>query len=142
MSSVVVVECKTLSGCAHVYQHSASYDLWAGDTKTVKTQDREVIRLDLAVAIPERCYGRIAARYGWAKCGIVVLDGMTDSDCRGDVWVVFFNLSNEEYIVRTGNRIAQLIIEEYIAPKFVLVNEFTKRDMERRKKGFGSSGGF
>ena len=46
MSSVVVVECKTLSGCAHVYQHSASYDLWAGDTKTVKTQDRELIRLD------------------------------------------------------------------------------------------------
>ena len=67
---------------------------------------------------------------------------MTDSDYRGDVWVVFFNLSNEEYTVRTGNRIAQLIIEEYIAPKFVLVNEFTKRDMERGKKGFGSSGGF
>ena len=89
MCSAVAVECKTLSGCAHVpkraHQHSASYDLWVGDTKTVKTQDREVIRLDLAVAIPERCYGRIAARYGWAKCGIVVLDGMTDSDYRGDV---------------------------------------------------------
>ena len=40
------------------------------------------------------------------------------------------------------NRIPQLIIEQYIVPKFVLVNEFTKGETERGQKVFGSSGGF
>ena len=97
------------------------------------------------MAIPKGCYGRIVRRSGLAKLDIFVHDGMTDSDYCGDLCVVLFNISDEEYTVRIGNRIAQLVIEQYIVPKFVLVNfvlEFTKRETERREKGFGSSGGF
>ena len=107
-----------------MYQGSAGYDLWAAETKTV-------IRLDLAVAIPEGCYGRIAGQSGLAKRGIVIHDGTVDSDYPGEVRVVLFNLSNKKYTVRTGNRIAQLIIEQYIAPKFVLVSEVLQKKIRR-----------
>ena len=55
---------KYLSGCTctakRAYQGSASYDLYAAGTKSIKPRDREVITLALAIAIPEDCYGRIA----------------------------------------------------------------------------------
>ena len=73
----------------------------------------------------------VAGQSGLAKRGIVIHDGTIDSDYRGEVRVVLFKLSNEEYTVRTGNRIAQLIIEQYIAPKFVLVSEVLQRKIRR-----------
>ena len=126
MSSSSIAEYKTLSGCAHVPKRanegSAGYDLWAAEEKTLKPWDSKLIRLDLAMAIPKGCYGRIVRRSGLAKLGIFVHGGMTDSDYCGELYVVLFNISDEEYTVRIGNRIAQLITEQYIVPKFVLVN--------------------
>ena len=49
---------------------------------------------------------------------------MMDSDYRDFVCVVLFNLFDEKYLVEVGNRIAQLIIEQYFAPKFVKVSKF------------------
>ena len=62
---------KYLSGCActakRAYQGSASYDLYAAETKSIKPRGREVINLALAVAIPEDCYGRIVGHLIWQK---------------------------------------------------------------------------
>ena len=73
-------------------------------------------------------------------CGIIVHDGTIESDYRGVVCVVFFNLFNEEYTVEAGNRIAQLIIEHCFTPKFVEVSKFMDKKIERGEKSFGSSG--
>ena len=88
--------------------------------------------------------GRLQAdRSGLLKeQGIVVHDGTIDSGYCGEVSPVLFNFSDEEYTERSGDRIAQLIIQQYIAPKFVLVSEFTKKDTGRWDKDFGCSGGF
>ena len=91
-----------------------------------------MIARDLAKAIPEGFYGQIARWSGLVKCDIVVHNGTTDWDYRGEVCAVLFNLSNEEYTVRTGNRITQLIIQRYIAPKFVSITEFTTKTGEGR----------
>ena len=64
------------------------------------------------MAIPKRCYERIVRRSGLAKLGIFVHGGMTDSDYCGDLCVVLFNISDEEYTVSIGNHIAQLIIKQ------------------------------
>ena len=102
-SSRTVVEFKSLSGCACVpkraYKGSAGYDLYAAETKTIKPWGREVIALDLAMAIPEGCYGRVAGGSALRKCGLVVHDGTTDSNYRGEVCVVLFNLSDEDYSI-------------------------------------------
>ena len=61
-SNRIVLEFKTLSGCAcmskRAYKGSSGYDLYAVETKTIKTQGREVIALDLAMAILEGYYGQ------------------------------------------------------------------------------------
>ena len=93
------------------------------------------------MAIPEGYYGRIVSRSGLANThGIAVQNRTIDSDYRGKVCVVLFNLSNEEYVVKTGNRIVQLIIERCFRPKFVAVSEFTEVKTEGGHQGFGSSG--
>ena len=86
-------------------------------------------------------YGRIIGRSGFTNVhGITIYNGTIDSEYRGKVCVVLFNLSNEEYVVETGNRIAQLIIERCFTPKFVEVSKFTEEKTKREEKGFGSSG--
>lgn len=60
-----------------------------------------------------------------------------DLDYRGNVGVIVFNLSNEEYVIERGDLIAQLVIEQYFTLKFVEVHEFTKNTIERGEDGFG-----
>ena len=67
----------------------------------------------------------------------MVHNGTIDSDYRGNVGVILFNLSNEEYVIERGDRIAQLIIERCYSPKFVEVSEFTKDKTERGEARVG-----
>ena len=139
------IECKTYSSNAHIptraYPGSAGYDLLAAETKVLRAWSRELIRLDLLMAIPKGYYGRIVCRSGLANThGITVHDGTIDLDYRGKVCVALFNLSDEEYVVETGKCVAQLIIEHCFTPKFVEVGEFTEEKTERGQKGFDSLG--
>ena len=67
----------------------------------------------------------------------MVHNGTIDSDYRGNVGVILFNLSNEEYVIERGDRIAQLIIERCYSLKFVEVSQFTKDKTERREGRVG-----
>ena len=125
------IEYKRHSRNAHIpkraYAGSAGYNLCAAETKVLKPWSRELISLDLNIAIPEECYGKIVGGSGLAKtCGITVHNGRIDSDYGGIVCMILFNLSNEEYMVETGNLIGQLSIDRCYTPKFVEVNEFSK----------------
>ena len=65
-------------------------------------------------------YGKIVGRSGLANAqGIVAFNGTVDTDYRGTVCVVLFNLSDNEYVVEIGNRIAQLIIKKSYDVRFV-----------------------
>ena len=67
--------------CIRVYPDSAGYDLWVAETKVLKLWSRELIRLDLFMAIPKGYYGRTAGRSGIANThGIAVHNGKIDSD--------------------------------------------------------------
>ena len=95
----------------------------------------------MLIAIPEGYYGRIFGGSGLANAHSIMVHNRTiDPDYRGKACVVLFNLSNEKYVVKTGNRIAQLIIEQCFTPKFVEVSKFTEKKTKRGQKGFGSSG--
>ena len=102
------IECKTCSNNAHVpkraYPGSAGYDLWAAETKVLEPWSRELIRLDLFMAISEVYYGGIVGCSVLTNVhGISVHNGMIDLDCRGKVCVVLFNLSYEEYVMEPGS---------------------------------------
>ena len=127
---------------------AAGYDLYASADATVPgsrvTSDgrvavgRSVVPTGIAIAIPEGLYGRVAPRSGLAfRNGIDVGAGVVDSDFRDEVLILLFNLSDEPFEVRAGDRIAQVVFERIAEPELVEVDAL---DGAGRGGGYGSTG--
>ena len=119
---------------------AAGYDLYAAENAVVYSLSRALIKTNISIAIPEGYYGRIAPRSGLAyKNGIDVLAGVIDSDYRGDIGVILFNTSTtNEFQVKAGDRIAQIIIEKCHNVHWDLEESLDQTN--REQKGFGSTG--
>ncbi len=122
---------------------SAGMDIRANieEPITLKPLGRMIIKTGLFIALPAGLEAQVRPRSGLAaKKGITVLNspGTVDADYRGEIGVVLVNLSNEDFIVNDGERIAQLVIakHEQINWKEVTVLNET----ERGAGGFGSTG--
>ena len=103
---------------------AAGYDLVAAQSAVVPAHSKCLVKTGLAIAIPPDCYGRIAPRSGLAlKKFIDVGAGIIDSDYRGEIGVVLFNFSNEDFAVNMGDKIAQLIFEKIKNPELKETNE-------------------
>jgi len=118
---------------------AAGYDLYSAENVTIPKQGKALVKTDIAIALPEGCYGRVAPRssLSW-KHHIDVGAGVVDRDYRGNVGVVLFNLSKTDYEVLQGDRIAQLIVERISTPPLVEVEELD--DTARGTAGYGSTG--
>ena len=120
-------------------QHAAAVDMYASAPGAIPAHGFASINTGIAVAVPHGYYARIAPRSGLsAKNGIFTLAGVVDSDYRGEVIVVLANHSDDDYEVKLGDRIAQMIIEAIIMPEPVFVDEL--EDTERGANGLGSTG--
>ena len=122
---------------------SAGMDLRANieESITLKPLERAIVKTGLFIALPAGSEAQVRPRSGLAaKKGITVLNspGTVDADYRGEIGVILVNLSNEDFIVNDGERIAQLVIakHEQINWKEVTVLNET----ERGAGGFGSTG--
>ncbi|CAH1432393.1 unnamed protein product [Lactuca virosa] len=118
---------------------AAGYDLSSAIDTKVPARGKALVPTDLSIAVPEGTYARIAPRSGltW-KHSIDVGAGVIDADYRGPVGVILFNHSDSEFEVKTGDRIAQLIIEKIITPEVVEVDDLDST--VRGAGGFGSTG--
>jgi dUTP pyrophosphatase len=119
---------------------SAGYDLYASEDTIIEARKHKLVQTGIAIAIPNnRIYGRLAPRSGLAlRYGLDVGAGVVDASYRGPVSIVIFNHLDEDYEVKIGDRIAQLILEVIITPDIELVDDLDNTD--RGSKGFGSSG--
>ena len=98
-------------------EEAAGYDIASAEDTAVPAKGKAVIKTGVSIAIPEGCYGRIAPRSGLTvKKFIDVGAGVIDADYRGEVGVVLFNHSEEDFEVKAGDRIAQLILEKIATP--------------------------
>lgn len=121
--------------------YAAGYDLSSSEDYILRANSRGVVPTGLAIAIPEGYYGRVAPRSSLAvKNGIDTGAGVIDADYRGPVGVVLFNHSNEDYVIRCGDRIAQLILEKIITPEVTEVVDGELPKTVRGSCGFGSTG--
>jgi dUTP pyrophosphatase len=96
----------------------------------------------LAMALPDGFEGQVRPRSGLAaRQGVTVLNtpGTIDSDYRGEVKVILINLGEEDFTIRRGDRIAQLVIAPVSQARWVEVE--TLDDTARGEGGFGSTGG-
>lgn len=119
----------------------AGADLFSVDDVIIQPLSRSLIHTGISLEIPpQSIYGRIAPRSGLAlKNGIDVLAGVVDSGYRGEICVVLFNTDKDNaYEVKSGDRIAQIIFEQYLGLSFTEADDLT--DSNRSVNGFGSSG--
>ncbi|GLT58046.1 hypothetical protein SLA2020_309710 [Shorea laevis] len=118
---------------------SAGYDLSSATDTKVPARGKALVPTDLSISIPEGTYARVAPRSGLAwKHSIDVGAGVIDADYRGPVGVILFNHSDADFEVKTGDRIAQLIIERITTPDVVEVEDLDST--VRGAGGFGSTG--
>ncbi|XP_050543865.1 deoxyuridine 5'-triphosphate nucleotidohydrolase-like [Daktulosphaira vitifoliae] len=118
---------------------AAGYDLKSAYAYTIKAHGKELVKTDIQIKVPHGTYGRIAPRSGLAwKNFIDVGAGVIDEDYRGNVGVVLFNHSDEDFNIQPGDRIAQLICEKISYPELMELD--TLDDTERGVGGFGSTG--
>ena len=117
--------CETLARCPRkAHQNSAGYDLFATESRVLRAAERGLVRVDPLMAIPEGYYGIIARRSGLANSrGVVAFTGTIDSDYRGIVCVILFNIGKDCYKVEIGSRIAQLIISKCYDVTFLLCSD-------------------
>jgi dUTP pyrophosphatase len=118
---------------------AAGFDLFSAYNHIVKPFTNKLIFTDLQIKFPSDAYGRIAPRSGLALKGIDIGGGVVDSDYTGNVGIIIFNFSNEDFKIVKGDRVAQLIIEK-IYNLDVKECEHLNEKTERGNKGFGSSG--
>ncbi len=123
---------------------SAGMDLYAclDSDVTLAPGQRALIPTGIAIALESNAYvAYIYARSGLAiKSGITLSNcvGVVDSDYRGEVKVGLINLSDSEYTVKNGDRIAQMVIAPVIMADIEEVSELD--ETERAEGGFGSTG--
>lgn len=119
--------------------NAAGLDLKSAYDVIVPKRGRCLIKTDLAVKLPPNCYGRIAPRSGLAYNHFIdVGAGVIDADYRGNIQVLLFNHSENDYYVKRGDKIAQLICEVIIYPDIKQVTELDST--ARGAQGFGSTG--
>lgn len=104
--------------------------------------DRVLVPTGIAIKLPSAEYGAfLFARSGLAtKKGITLANcvGVVDSDYTGEIKVGLINLGKEEFVIKNGERIAQMVIMPVSTARFTVVDEL--EETERGAGGFGSTG--
>ncbi|MBQ9655633.1 MAG: dUTP diphosphatase [Prevotella sp.] len=128
---------------AYATTQSAGMDLRANlsEPVTLRPMERRLIPTGLHIALPEGFEAQVRPRSGLAlKHGLTVLNtpGTIDADYRGEIGVVLVNLSQEDFTVNDGERIAQLVIARYEQAELTPVEVLD--ETARGEGGYGHTG--
>lgn len=128
---------------AYATPQSAGMDLRANidEAFTLKPLQRRLVPTGLFMALPEGYEAQVRPRSGLAlKHGITVLNtpGTIDADYRGEIGVVLVNLSDSDFVVNPGERIAQMVIARYEQADLTVVDALD--ETERGAGGYGHTG--
>ncbi len=135
---------KSLNGLpAYETTYSAGMDLRAdlSESMILRPLERKLVPTGLYIQLPEGYEAQIRPRSGLAlNKGVTVLNspGTIDSDYRGEIRIILINLSNEDFVIHHGERIAQMIISTYKQVEWD--NVMVLGSSERGEGGFGHTG--
>ncbi len=124
-------------------EDSAGMDLRANLTEplTLKPMQRALVPTGLSIELPKGYEGQVRPRSGLAiKQGLTCLNapGTIDADYRGEINVILINLSQEDQVIQHGDRIAQLVVQQYSRISWTVVEELSST--KRAAGGFGHTG--
>ena len=124
---------------SYAYLDDAGFDLYTNEDITLGNGKRSIISTGIAMEIPKGYAGLIWDKSGLStKHGLKTLGGVVDSGYRGEIKVGMVNLGDTPYTFRTGEKIAQMIIQRKEVCEIEESDELDNK--ERGDKGFGSSG--
>jgi len=140
------IRVKRLSPQARVperaYDGDAAYDLHAAVDVDLAPNERAVVPTGIALGLPAGVAALTVPRSGLAaRHGITIVNspGLIDPGYRGEVRIVLLNTDSEHtFAIRTGDRIAQLLLVDFVDAEFHEVDDLD--ETERGERGFGSSG--
>ena len=142
----MIIHYKHLTKFAHspqkAYKEDACYDLRASFEDTIPSHGFTTIRTEIAIRVPKGHVGLIMSRSGLAtKHGVFVLNapGIIDAEYSGEIKVVLANMSDNNYLVERGDKIAQFMLLPLIDVSMLRGDNMVWSGM-RGDNGFGSSG--
>ena len=117
----------------------AGMDLYAAENVTIRARERVKIPTGIAMEIPEGYVGLIWDKSGLSMSyGLKTLGGVIDAGFRGEIIIGVANMSDTEYTIEKGHKIAQILIQRVESPTLEEVADLT--GSPRGGKGFGSTG--
>ena len=127
----------------YLTEGSAGIDLYANIDEPIllKPLERVLIPTGIYISMPKGYEAQIRARSGLAlKYGITLANGIgtIDSDYRGEIKIILINLGQEDFIINSGDRIAQMVFIKYEKATLIEVNELD--ETKRGSGGFGHTG--
>ena len=123
------------------HEGDAGMDLFSVEEITIKPMERKLIHTGIRIGLPKNTEAQIRPRSGLAlKHGITVLNtpGTIDEGYRGEIGIILINLSNEDFKVEVGMKVAQMVIKEVLTLEVEEVSNLT--ETKRGEGGFGSTG--
>jgi dUTP pyrophosphatase len=139
--SMPTLSCRVTGEYIPQYAHAsdAGADIAAYEKVTIPPRERTLVSTGVRMEIPEGHVGLIWPRSGLAvKKGIDCGAGVIDSHYRGEVKILLFNHSDDEFQIEPGDRIAQILIQKVERVEFYPVNQLN--ETTRNEAGFGSTG--
>lgn len=137
----VLITCEDQFLPVYAKPGDAGADLRAAESVRVPANGRATVKTGVSIALPNGYVALVHPRSGLAaKFGVTVLNapGTVDAGYRGEIAVTLFNSSLEDFEVNTGDRIAQLVIQQVEVANFVRVQKLP--ESSRGHDGFGSTG--
>lgn len=128
---------------AYMTPHAAGMDLYADIKGELRLApgERALVGTGIAIALPEGYEAQVRPRSGLAlRHGITMLNspGTIDADYRGEIGVIVVNHGSEPFTIRSGERIAQLVVAPVVRAQLIQVDELSETD--RGAGGFGHTG--
>ncbi len=120
----------------------AAFDLYySGEDVIIAPGKIATLKIDIALEIPHGYYCKTTSRSGLAsKCGVIVISGVIDTDYKGELKVMLMNTSNEYYMVKHKDKIAQMTIEANLCAQTEFYACDSLTTTLRGSNGFGSTG--
>ena len=120
------------------HEGDAGLDLYCVEDVSLEPGEGKIARTGVACAIEPGFYGQIADRSSLGKKGLKTAGGVIDASYRGEIGVILWNISSQPFLLKKGERLAQLIILPIATPRPVEVKELSTT--LRGEGGFGSTG--
>lgn len=124
---------------SYAHHGDAGFDLFAIESVTIPVGGRVLVGTGIAMEIPDGYVGLIWDKSGLAvNHGLKTLGGVIDAGYRGEIKVGVVNLSDEDYTITVGHKVAQMLIQKVERAEIIEITELS--GSVRGHKGFGSTG--